>query len=74
MTIRQSVATKLRNFFVREVYVRLGEDDEFICTTRYAGFRIRACRFHFRESPQVDLKQPAPRAIYRLLADQEEEA
>lgn len=39
--------------FGKEVYIRLSGDEAFTCTTRYAGLRVWARRFHCTEMPQV---------------------
>ncbi len=71
----------LRKLFTKELYLRLSDDQEFTCTTRYAGVRVWARRFQCAEVPQVPCSteecEPGPlvrRADHRIRTDHDGEA
>jgi len=62
MTMRK-IAMTLRSVLAREVYVRFGGDEEFTCTTRYAGFRVWAQHFNCMQPPhiqRIEQSEPGP--------------
>jgi hypothetical protein len=40
LVTKRRIEMTLKSVLAKEVYVRLSGDEEFICTTRYAGFRV----------------------------------
>jgi hypothetical protein len=58
---------KLRNVLAKEVYLRLSRDEEVICTTRYAGFRVFVRRFRVTQIPRISpgFEEPVPGPIVR---------
>jgi hypothetical protein len=63
VTVRR-IAMRLGNVFAKEVYIRLSGDEEFTCTTRYAGFRLWARHFRCVQLPcipsRIEQWEPGP--------------
>jgi hypothetical protein len=57
----------LKRVFSKEVYVRLSGEEEFICTTRYAGFRVWVRNFRCTRPSGIPSPGPLVRRTDRRI-------
>lgn len=60
---QESRKMTLKNKLVTEVYIRLSGEEEFTCTTRFAGFPVSVRRFGLakpRTPSRIEELQPEP--------------